>query len=182
MDRTRRPLEAASLSSSCGMVSRFAAVWLRMQPVRSPVPPQSARAACPALPPDVAPMYVGGAMACTMITLLRASVSRRCAISCSQVHTEANVIRGCLRLKWAAALARDRGSPRRMYGLSFRLARDAGNNARLTLRTFGLSAVSDTAQRSLPDSRVLSIIGKSKRSTTKFVSIPRCPSRSSVAC
>ena len=51
--RTRRPLEAASLSSSCGIVSRFAAVLLRMQPVLSPVPPQSARAACPALPPDV---------------------------------------------------------------------------------------------------------------------------------
>jgi hypothetical protein len=53
MVRTRRPLEAASLSSSCGMVSRFAAVLLRMQPVRSPVPPQSARAACSALPADV---------------------------------------------------------------------------------------------------------------------------------
>ena len=55
MDRTRRPLEAASLSSSCGMVSRFAAVLLRMQPVRSPIPmpSQSARAACPALPSDI---------------------------------------------------------------------------------------------------------------------------------
>ena len=53
MDRTRRPLEAASLSSSCGMVSRFAAVLLRMQSVRSPVPPQFARAACSALPADV---------------------------------------------------------------------------------------------------------------------------------
>jgi hypothetical protein len=48
---TRRPLEA--LSSSCGMVSRFAAVLLRIRPVRSPAPPPSARAACPALPPDV---------------------------------------------------------------------------------------------------------------------------------
>ena len=55
-----------------------------------------------------------------------------------------------------------------------------GKYASVRLTTFGLSTVNDTAQRSLPDRRVLSIIGKSKSPTTKFVSISRCPSRSSV--
>ena len=49
----RRPLEAASPSSSYGMLNKFAALWLRAQPVRSPVLPQSARAACSAFSPDV---------------------------------------------------------------------------------------------------------------------------------
>jgi len=49
----RPPLEAVSLSSSCGMVNTFAAPLLRAQPVRSPVLPQSARAACPAFSSDV---------------------------------------------------------------------------------------------------------------------------------
>jgi len=49
----RPPLEAVSLSSSSGMVNKFAAPLLRAQPVRSPVLPQSARAACSAFSPDV---------------------------------------------------------------------------------------------------------------------------------
>jgi hypothetical protein len=51
--RARPPLEAVSLSSSSGMVHTFAAPLLRAQPVRSPVLPQSARAACSAFSPDV---------------------------------------------------------------------------------------------------------------------------------
>ena len=49
----RPQLEAVSLSSSSGMVNTFAAPLLRAQPVRSPVLPQSARAACSAFSPDV---------------------------------------------------------------------------------------------------------------------------------
>jgi len=49
----RPPLGAVSLSSSSGMLNKFAAPLLRAQPVRSPVPPLSARAACPAFSPDV---------------------------------------------------------------------------------------------------------------------------------
>jgi hypothetical protein len=49
----RPPLEAFSLSSSSGMVNKFAAPLLRAQPVRSSVLPQSARAACSAFSPDV---------------------------------------------------------------------------------------------------------------------------------
>src|SRR5688500_18523692 len=49
----RRPVETVSLSSSSGMVKKFAAPLLRAQPVPSPVLPQSARAACSAFSPDV---------------------------------------------------------------------------------------------------------------------------------
>ena len=52
--QARRALEGASPSSSCGMVSRFAATWLRAQLGRSPAPRQSGRAACSAFSPDVA--------------------------------------------------------------------------------------------------------------------------------
>ena len=51
--RARPPLEAVSLSSSGGIVNKFAAPLLRAQPVRSPVLPQSARVAYPAFSPDV---------------------------------------------------------------------------------------------------------------------------------
>jgi len=47
------PLEAVSLASSSVMVNKSAAPWLRAQPVRSPVLPQSARAACSSFSPDV---------------------------------------------------------------------------------------------------------------------------------
>src|SRR6187549_681152 len=49
----RPPLEAVSLSSSCGMVNTFAGPLLPAQLVRSPVLPQFARAACPAFSSDV---------------------------------------------------------------------------------------------------------------------------------
>src|SRR4029079_8794213 len=49
----RPPLAAVSPSSSRGLVNTFAAALLRAQPVRSPVLPQSARAACSAFLPDV---------------------------------------------------------------------------------------------------------------------------------
>jgi len=62
--------------------------------------------------------------------------------------------------------------------LSFRLARDAGKYTSATLSTLGLSTVSETALRSPPDKRVLSIMGKSNNPTRKFVSISRWPSRS----
>ena len=51
--RARPLLEAVSLSSSSGMLNTFAAPLLRAQPVRWPVLPQSARAACSAFSPDV---------------------------------------------------------------------------------------------------------------------------------
>jgi len=49
----RPTLEVVSLSSSSGMLNKFAAPLFRAQPVRSPVLPQSARAACSAFSPDV---------------------------------------------------------------------------------------------------------------------------------
>ena len=51
--QARRPLEAPSLSFSCGMVNRSAGLLPRAQHVRPPGPPQAARAACPASWPDV---------------------------------------------------------------------------------------------------------------------------------
>jgi len=89
----RPSLEAASLSSSSGMVNRFAAPLLRAQPVRSPVRRQSARAACPAFSPDVdADVCRWGdglhSWSCSSEQAYLADVP----VGCSQVHTELPIL------------------------------------------------------------------------------------------
>ena len=87
--RARPPLEAVSLSSSSGMVNKFAAPLLRAQPVRLPVLPQSARAACAAFSPDVdADVCRWGdglhSSSCSSEQAYLADVP----VTCSQAHTE----------------------------------------------------------------------------------------------
>ena len=77
--RVRPPLEAVSLSSS-EMVNTCAAPLLRARPVRPPVLPPSAHAACSAFSPDVdADVCLWGDGLHSWIRLLPASLSRRCS-------------------------------------------------------------------------------------------------------